>query len=82
MKSMVHRIQTIAAPSDYSPDDPRLGHGLVRSVFEGKTLETARMVQRPTLLGALLARSGNAPTVAPPPRRGRPVGSVKKGGAA
>ncbi len=78
MKSMVHRLKTVAAPSDYLPDDLRNGHGIMRAAFEGPTLETSRLVHRPTLLGALLARSGNAPQIAPPPRRGRPVGSKNR----
>lgn len=65
------------------------GKGVLAYEFVGATLETSKLVKRPTLLGSLLARVGALPVLPQAPKkrgRGRPRKSppgefCKDGGA-
>ncbi len=47
------------------------GKGVVQYGFVGATLETSKLVKRPTLLGSLLARVGALPVLPLPKPKGR-----------
>jgi hypothetical protein len=61
--------------------DTQDGKGVVQYELVGKTLETSKMVKRPTLLGSLLARVGALPVLPATPKKRGP-GRPRKGGAA
>ena len=47
------------------------GKGVVHYELVGASLETSKLVKRPTLLGSLLARVGALPVLPPPKPKGR-----------
>lgn len=48
------------------------GRGVLAYEYVGRTLETSRLVKRPTLLGSLLARVGALPVLPPSKPKGKP----------
>ena len=51
--------------------DTNDGKGVVHYELVGATLESSKLVKRPTLLGSLLARVGALPVLPPPKPKGR-----------
>jgi len=63
------RVECIVGPRHRQSSD---GKGVLVYEFVGKTLETSKLVKRPTLLGHLLARVGALPVLPKTPVKRRP----------